>query len=110
VELVNSDGGKLKINPGEVEWLLFKIQDLNQLFKKYGVRRPIHQQIWAGSYDVWSCEQDKIDAIEIPKRRMREAEEAGLIKSEMKPYGKWQLPHWSLTEAGEAILKESQVS
>jgi hypothetical protein len=68
-----------------------------------------HRRIWAGSYDVISCEQDRIDGVEIPKAQMKIAWEAGLIRSEMKiaegKTGSHKMEVWSVTELGEEFLK-----
>jgi hypothetical protein len=68
-----------------------------------------HKNIWSGSYDVWGCEQDIIDAREIPLARMKDTEEAGLIESEEResPCGRWKFEVWKLTEAGEKFYSQS---
>lgn len=93
-------------NPDEVEWLLLNIKYLDEWSQTNPSHRPNRQNIWRGSYDVWTCEQDKIDAIEIPKRRMKEAEEAGLITSEETLYrGKYKEIVWKLTGLGRQRLE-----
>jgi hypothetical protein len=99
----------------EVVWLLYRLEGLETLRQERlarGIddtaRWAIHRNIWQGSYDVWSCKQDEIDAIEIPKRRMKEAEEGGFIKSEKKTWRKWTYDVWSMTEAGKALLEQAK--
>lgn len=67
-------------------------------------RWPTHRNIWQGSYDVWFCEQDRIDAVEIPKAKMKAAEESGLIESELRTYNKYEYTVWKLTERGKSLL------
>jgi len=92
--------------PDDVRWLLLTINNLNDSFARHGTysHLPIHKNIWRGSYDVWSCEQDKIGAVEIPKSRMKQAEEDGLIASEKKMFGKYTVDVWHLTELGKKTL------
>lgn len=91
-----------------LEWLLDRIDTLEELHAKNPHRLPTHKAIWSGSYDVWMCEQDKIDSVEIPKARMKEAEDAGLIKSEEKQVGSFSVILWSLTEDGKASLNHAR--
>lgn len=69
-------------------------------------RLPTRHNIWAGSYDVWSCEQGEINSVEIPKRRMQEALDAGLIKSVIRRIRNHDQVIYSLTEAGKNLLKD----
>lgn len=73
-----------------------------------------HKNIWQGSYDVWFCEQDRIDAVDIPKAQMKIAEEEGLIESEMKTWQGYSKEYktevWSVTERGEEFLNKSSSS
>jgi hypothetical protein len=80
----------------EIFWLLMRVKH---------ERRPTRQNIFRGCYDVWSCEQDKIDSVEIPKLRLAEAESLGLIcleQHEWKP-GKF-VEFYKLTNQGEEYL------
>jgi hypothetical protein len=95
-----------------VVWILAKIEGLEKLHNERVARGiddtarwATHRNIWQGSYDVWSCKQDEIDAIEIPQRRMKEAEEGGFIKSEKKTWKKYEYVVWSITETGKALLE-----
>lgn len=91
-------------DPDGLSWILYRINMLTELNSP---RRPItHRNIWQGCYDVWSCEQDRIDAVEIPKLRMQEAEAAGLIKSETFDRVNYKETIWSLTELGKTQLTE----
>ncbi len=85
----------------DINWLLNRINNLQNIPN----RLPDHRTIWQGSYDVWHCEQDKIDAVEIPKARMKEAEDLGLIKSYKHEWklGKFEVV-WSLTESAKRFL------
>jgi len=84
----------------DTKWLLNRIQTLEE--KNSPGWWPTHRNIWMGCYDVWFCEQDRIDAINIPKARMEEAKAAGLIKTR----GKFNIPVWALTDLGKKLLKE----
>lgn len=102
-------------NREDVKELLLNIKYLNERYNNGEKRKPTHHSIWAGSYDVWSCEQDRIDAIEIPKARMKEAEEAGFIKNEIinttyKNGKTFAETLWSLTELGEQYLINASIS
>lgn len=88
-------------NPEDVSWLLACIKVLTNDGK-----RTTRIDIFRGSYDVWGCEQDMMDAIEIPNRRLAEAKEQGLIEDFPDPRNEKWLPHWRLTDAGEAYLAE----
>lgn len=101
------DGGNL--------WILQRIKDLEKLHQErlaHGIddnsRWATHRNIWQGSYDVWETKQDQIDAVEIPKARMKACAEAGLIKSEIKRWRKWDYEVWSLTDAGKIQLENSK--
>jgi hypothetical protein len=87
--------------PEDVQWLLLTIKNLWELPH----RPPTHRNIWSGSYDVWSCEQDRIDAVEIPKARMKAAEDDGLIFSETRQKGKYKEIVWHLTDKGKQLLE-----
>ena len=63
---------------------------------------PTYKNIWRGSYDVWFCEQDRIDGQEMMKFQTERAEKAGFIKSEMVD----NLLVWKLTEKGQDFIKE----
>lgn len=93
------------INPEDTEWLLLKIEALNSPH-----RPATYQNIWGGSYDVWSCEQDRIDAIEIPRARMKAAQDEGLIESSFVDRGRYKFTVWGLTPKGEERLKEVRCS
>lgn len=104
-----ADGGNL--------WILYRIVDLEKRQQARLERGKddaslwaTHRNIWQGSYDVWFSEQDKIDAVEIPKARMKACEDAGLIKSEVKHWKKWDYVVWSLTDKGHAMLEENAKS
>ncbi len=96
-----------------LEWILNRIEYLKSCPKRahrenllrYTVRDATHQSIWQGSYDVWECEQDRIDAINIPLLRMKEAEEGGFIQKETIQKGKYIIPIWTLTELGKEFLE-----
>jgi hypothetical protein len=81
-------------------WLLQRIDELQD--------KPnwpaTHKNIWQGSYDVWFSEQDRIDAYEIPKRRMASAVKQDLIQSSIKEVGKYKFEVWSLTEKGKQLI------
>lgn len=85
-----------------MKWLLGRIQSLEEMNSRS--RWPTQQNIYAGSHDVWMCEQDRIDSIEIPKQQMKAAQEYGYIKSEIRSKGKFDLIVWSLTATGKYFL------
>ena len=89
------------MNDDVMLWLLNRIKWLNDL-NSYS-RLPTHRNIWSGSYDVWFCEQDRIDAVEIPKACMKKAVDDGLIESENKTLGKYTFEVWKLTDKGKVI-------
>lgn len=89
-------------DPDGMIWLLERVKWLNNLDSDR--RLPTHRNIWQGSYDVWFCEQDRIDAVEIPKARMKKAIDEGLIESENKTLGKYTFEIWKLTEKGKGLL------
>jgi hypothetical protein len=98
-----------------VAWVLWKIESLNEITQenaKRGINSttwwPTHRNIWRGSYDVWCCEQDRIDSVEIPRRRMKEAEDGGYIKNETRKHNKYECVVWSLTESGKALLEQAK--
>lgn len=95
-------------NPEHFGWLLLQIHHLNEQFASHNnyTNLPIHRNIWRGSYDVWETEQDRIDAVEIPKRRMQEAKDAGFIVSEKIMFGKYEQEVWHLTELGLAGISD----
>lgn len=88
--------------------ILSTIQALNELFSKYKTYSllPIHKNIWRGSYDVWSCEQDMIDSVEIPKSFMKRLKDEELITSRSMIFCNREIEVWSLTETGEKLIKE----
>lgn len=96
------------------KWILEKIEVLEARSQRdnnsprWGAT---HKNIWQGCYDVIGCEQDRIDAIEIPKAQIKVAEEEGLIESEIKTWqGKikeYKMEVWSITELGKKFLKEN---
>ena len=103
----------------EEKWLIGKIKIMEESTKNLNSQGiiahadwPIHKHIWRGNYDVWSCDQDRINAIEIPRARMKAAEEDGLITTkgpltEAQKTFVAKYPHttiWSLTELGEQRL------
>jgi hypothetical protein len=91
-------------DPNEVEWLLSRIDSLhNPLRPKM---KATHRNIWAGSYDVWFCEQDRIDAVEIPKRRMQEALDAGFIVGAEELLGKYKATVYHLTDMGREHMRQ----
>jgi|SRR6516225_3359085 hypothetical protein len=93
--------------PDEICDLLNRIKCLEELWeqKQTYTHLPIHKNIWRGSYDVWSCEQDRIDATEIPKARMKEAAELGYIESRIIKHGNYDYEVWALTESGKVLNK-----
>ena len=86
-------------NPDDINWLLARIKTMSGT-------RTTRKDIFRGCYDVWSCEQDMMDAVEIPNRRLAEAKNLGLIEDFPDPRNEKWMPHWRLTEAGEAYLAE----
>lgn len=88
-------------SPEDIKWLLERVR----AYQNDDRRPSTHRNIWAGSYDVWSCEQDRIDAVEIPKARMKEAQDRGLIESHIQTKGKYQFEVWKLTPQGEVFLE-----
>ena len=92
------------IDSESLMWLLTRIRDLEKMATHH--RWPTHSNIWAGSYDVWMCEQDRIDAIEIPRSRIRDAEELGFIKSEIRTRGKYNFTVWTLTGHGKEYIDD----
>jgi hypothetical protein len=96
----------INYNVDDVKWLLNKILYLEEQKNAHPSNWPTHRRIWLGCYDVWMCEQDRIDAVEIPKMRMKEAEEAGFIKNEIRKIGKFDSVVWTVTELGHDFLKE----
>jgi len=88
-------------NPENISWLLMCIKVLTNDGK-----RTTRKDIFRGCYDVWSSEQDMKDAVEIPNLRLAEAKEQGFIKDFPDPKNDKWLPHWKLTQAGEAYLTE----
>lgn len=93
----------MKINANDVVWILDRIKWLETMPN----RPATHKNIWAGSYDVWSCPQDRIDAIEMPKARMKNAEDAGFIKSQIVKKDHYELVVWTLTELGREYLERA---
>ena len=84
------------MNPDDIEWLLKTIA----LLPRAPDYPPTTQRnIFRGCYDCWLCEQDRIDAVEIPKRRLAEAEELGLIRKKEVEY--------ALTQKGREHLKNN---
>lgn len=90
----------------DVEGVKFILNRIKMLKERGPNWFPTHRNIWQGSYDVWFNEQDQIDAVEIPKARMKEAEEGGYIKSEIVR-GKYDMIVYSVTELGEKLLEEN---
>lgn len=88
----------------DIYWLLTRIKFITA--KNRPNWSPNRGQIFAGSYDVWSCEQDKIDSMEIPKRRLNETRALGLVENESQSenWGWYEL--WHLAKAGEKFLEE----
>ena len=82
-----------------IQWLLSRIKRCDRPNKL-----PTHQNIWQGCYDVWHCEQDRADAINIPRLRMKEAEDLGFIKNTLTDMGKYKIVLWSITEVGEEFF------
>lgn len=41
--------------------------------------------------------------MEIPKAKMKAAEESGLIESELRTYNKYEYTVWKLTERGKTL-------
>jgi len=89
----------------DIRWILWRIQNLKEMNSPN--RLPTYRNIWQGCYDVWHCEQDRIDSVEIPKAKMKAAEEGGFIKSEIVKMGKFDQVVYSLTELGEKTLREN---
>jgi len=89
------------------KWLVYRIRWLDEHSKKHNNwRRPTHKNIWQGSYDVWSCDQDRLDAVSIPKARMEEALENGLIREEEELISnKYKEIVYHLTETGIKLLE-----
>lgn len=83
-------------------WLLTRIKQLETLNNPK--RLPTHRNIWAGSFDVWLCEQDRLDAQIIPKVTMQKAEVLDYIKSHKQMDGKYEIVVWSLTDKGVEFL------
>lgn len=70
--------------------------------------RPVtYRDIWQGCYDVWGCDQDRIDAIEIPKTQTEKAEALGLIQQEIVEWRGVKGIKWSITKLGQKLLDES---
>lgn len=98
----------------ELCWILNRIKTVEDRFKKSN--NPgwwsTHRNIWQGCYDVWFDEQDKIDSIEIPNNRMKEAENLGLIVSQEKTYPNttYKTIIWEITESGEKMLFEQNMT
>ncbi len=83
-------------------WILRRIDFLETLNSPR--RLPTHRNIWSGSYDVWACEQDRIDAQDIPKARMDTAVKNMLIESRPHQVGKYTFDVWTLTERGKQLI------
>jgi len=88
-----------KVDVDDFKWLLHRIQSLESMPN----RPPTHSNIWQGSYDVWFCEQDRLDAVNIPRQRMKDAEDRGLIQSSKMQKGKFEYSVWSLTDLGRSL-------
>lgn len=82
-----------------MKWLLNRIKELEA--KDSVSWWPTTKTIWAGCYDVWYNEQERLAALDIPKIRMKEAEDLGFIKSEIRKIGKYDKVVWVLTELGQ---------
>jgi hypothetical protein len=81
-------------------WLLERIK--NESF-------PTRRNIFRGCYDVWCCEQDRIDAVKIPKQQLVEAESLGLIYKKQHEWKPGKFEEWfKLTPYGEQYLEENQ--
>lgn len=85
------------------KWLLNRIQWLTELNNKF--RLPTYSNIWQGSYDVWANEQDRLDSINIPKYRTKEAEDAGLIEKGIKRINNYDHIIYVITELGYKFLE-----
>jgi len=82
---------------------------LHRIVWKTALGRPNQKNIFQGCYDVFYCEQDEIDAYEIPKRRLQEAEDLGLIERFSDKYTeKFNDSMWALTPKGVEELAKAE--
>src|ERR1035437_3240000 len=100
------------MNKEETLWLLKTIKQLHEDKKqreishnKVDYYRIDKKIIFRGSYDVWSCKQDEIDAHNEPVRRLTEAENEGyIIRGNI---GGIHRTEWTLTDKGKQFLEEN---
>ncbi len=64
--------------------------------------KPTRKTIWQGCYDVWSCEQDRLDSVAAIDHRMQEAVDLGLIY--IVPDSCFPTFVWKLTELGQKAI------
>lgn len=88
----------------DLEYVLYRVKLLNGMNNPR--RLPTHRNIWSGSYDVWHCEQDRIDAKEKPQAAMKRALDAEYIVSEDVQVGKYTNTIYRLTPIGEEHLRQ----
>lgn len=69
---------------------------------------PTYRNIWAGCYDVWYDEKDRIAQREIPRYRTQQMIEKGLIYKEniTRVYGdkSFDFEIYMLTEKGKEVI------
>lgn len=90
----------------DLDHFLERVQSLNNQRRTNWL--PTHRNIWAGSYDVWNCQQDYIDATERPRAAVKKAIDAGLVYSEEVNVGKYTNTVYRLTELGQAYMQQQQ--
>lgn len=93
-------------NTDELEFIIQRIKNLEK--KTHPSNKPTHRNIWAGCYDVWCCEQDRVDARTIPLENMKRALDEGLIKGEEVKIGSYTTTVYSVTEIGEEFMRQCQ--
>jgi hypothetical protein len=90
----------------EFYWMYWVLEKIESLEGKSSGRKDIYR----GSYDVWFCEQDQIDAFAMQEHQLTEAEKHGFIEQFPDPRNdKWAC-HWKLTESGKQLLSELRQS
>lgn len=87
----------MQLTSEDVYWMLKNISVLGD--------KADRKTIFRGCYDVWFCEQDRIDSVEIPKQRLAAARDQGLIE-EVDTGKKYPAKIWRLTENGKKMLED----
>ena len=101
VEIIESAGWQ-RYPAYDVLWLLEKIQ---WCIDRWG--KSSKKDIFRGSYDVWSSEEDMKRQCQIPFDRLNCAKDLGLIINESGKDEWTTNENWNLTDKGKQYLKDS---